>query len=65
MTALALAALVALGSAVSVPELTGPVVDEAGLLSRGERRRLEALSEAAVVLRDDRLRAQYARNLVD
>jgi hypothetical protein len=25
----------------------------------------EALSEAALVLRDDRLRAQYARNLVD
>jgi uncharacterized protein len=30
-----------------VPALTGPVVDEAGLLSAGDRRRLEALCRAA------------------
>ncbi|HET9598521.1 MAG TPA: TPM domain-containing protein [Anaeromyxobacteraceae bacterium] len=30
-----------------VPALTGPVVDEAGLLDAGDRRRLEALSRAA------------------
>jgi uncharacterized protein len=47
MTALALAALLALGAAPPIPELSGPVVDPAGLLSRAERRRLEALSEAA------------------
>ena len=34
MTALALAALLALAPGLAVPELTGPVVDRAGLLSR-------------------------------
>jgi uncharacterized protein len=43
----ALAALLALQLAASVPELTGPVVDQAGLLSGTERRRLEGLSRAA------------------
>jgi len=43
----ALAALLALQLAAPVPELTGPVVDQAGLLSGGERRRLEDLARAA------------------
>lgn len=43
----ALAALLALQLAAPVPELTGPVVDEAGLLSGAERRRLEGLARAA------------------
>ena len=43
----ALAALLALQLAAPVPPLTGPVVDQAGLLSGGERRRLEDLSRAA------------------
>lgn len=47
MTALALAALVALAPGLAVPELTGPVVDRAGLLSRTEARRLEDLARAA------------------
>jgi uncharacterized protein len=46
MTA-ALAALLALQLAAPVPDLTGPVVDEAGLHSGTERRRLEGLSRAA------------------
>lgn len=48
MSALALAALLALSAAAPVPDLTGPVVDEAGLLSRTERSRLEALSRAGL-----------------
>ncbi len=48
MTALALAALLALTATAPVPTLTGPVVDEAGLLSRAERGRLEALSRAGL-----------------
>lgn len=47
MTALALAALLALAPGLAVPELTGPVVDQAGLLSRAEARRLEQLARAA------------------
>ncbi|HET9554824.1 MAG TPA: TPM domain-containing protein [Anaeromyxobacteraceae bacterium] len=50
MRALALAALVALpaaAGALEVPRLSGPVVDEAGLLDRAAVRRLEALSHAA------------------
>ena len=47
MTALALAALLALAPGLAVPSLTGPVVDEAGLLSRAEARRLAQLAEAA------------------
>jgi len=47
MTALALAALLALPLAAPVPDLSGPVVDQAGLLSGTERRRLEGLSSAA------------------
>ncbi len=44
----ALAALLALQlAATAVPELTGPVVDQAGLLSGPERRRLEGLARAA------------------
>lgn len=35
-------------AAVPVPALTGPVVDEAGLLDAGSRRQLEALSRAAL-----------------
>jgi uncharacterized protein len=43
-----------------VPALTGPVVDEAGLLSAGEARRLEALSRAAWDLpADRRVQLQY------
>jgi uncharacterized protein len=37
----------ALGLALDVPALTGPVVDEAGVLSRGDVHRLEALARAA------------------
>jgi uncharacterized protein len=47
---LAVAALAAAAPAAAqraVPRLTGPVVDEAGLLDAGARRRLEALSRAA------------------
>ena len=49
MRPLALALLLAAGPAAArdVPALTGPVVDEAGLLDAGARRRLEALSRAA------------------
>ncbi len=47
MTALALAALLALAPGLAVPELTGPVVDRAGLLSGAEARRLEQLARAA------------------
>ncbi len=44
----------------AVPALTGPVVDEAGLLSAGDRRRLEALSRAAWELpADRRVQLQY------
>ena len=46
LTAL-LAALPALGQARDVPRLTGPVVDEAGVLSPGDLRRLDALARAA------------------
>jgi uncharacterized protein len=46
-TAALLAALPALGQAREVPRLTGPVVDEAGVLSAGDLRRLEGLSRAA------------------
>lgn len=42
-----LAALPALGLARDVPPLTGPVVDEAGVLSGGEVRRLDTLARAA------------------
>jgi uncharacterized protein len=43
-----------------VPQLTGPVVDEAGLLSAGDARRLEALSRAAWELpADRRVQLQY------
>ena len=49
--AAALALGLALGAlparARDVPALTGPVVDEAGLLDTGDRRRLEALARAA------------------
>jgi uncharacterized protein len=44
---LLLAALLALGAAGDVPALTGPVVDQAGLLSPTERQRLEELCRAA------------------
>ncbi len=50
MRALALAALLAAplaAAAAPVPALTGPVVDEAGLLRPGEVRALEALARAA------------------
>ncbi|MFL5171562.1 MAG: TPM domain-containing protein, partial [Microvirga sp.] len=44
----------------AVPALTGPVVDEAGLLGAGDRRRLEALSQAAWQLPEDRrVQLQY------
>ena len=46
MSHLLLAALLALGAAVDVPALTGPVVDQAGLLSPSERQRLETLCRA-------------------
>ena len=39
--------VVAVG-ALDVPALTGPVVDEDGLLDAGSRRRIEALSRAAL-----------------
>ncbi len=42
-----LAALPALGLARDVPPLTGPVVDEAGVLSGAEVRRLDSLARAA------------------
>ncbi len=42
-----LAALPALGLARDVPRLTGPVVDEAGILSAADVRRLDALARAA------------------
>jgi uncharacterized protein len=45
--ALALSAGSALAADRAIPALTGPVVDEAGLLSAGEQRRLEALARAA------------------
>jgi uncharacterized protein len=45
--ALALTALLALAPGLAVPDLTGPVVDRAGLLSRAEARRLEQLAQAA------------------
>lgn len=48
MTALALAALLALAHGLAVPPLSGPVVDQAGLLSRGEARRLEQLARAGL-----------------
>ncbi len=51
MSRLLLAALLALAAAPAaarpVPALTGPVVDEAGVLDAGERRALDALSRAA------------------
>jgi len=47
MTALALAVLAALQLAAPVPALSGPVVDQAGLLSGTEARRLEGLARAA------------------
>jgi uncharacterized protein len=47
VTALALTALLALAQGLAVPPLTGPVVDQAGLLSRAEARRLEQLALAA------------------
>lgn len=51
LATLALGALLALpaaaGAATPVPSLTGPVVDEAGLLDVGAARRLEALARAA------------------
>ena len=47
VTALLLLASPARSAARDVPALTGPVVDEAGLLDTGDRRRLEALSRAA------------------
>jgi uncharacterized protein len=47
VTALALAALLALAPGLAVPPLTGPVVDPAGLLSGAEARRLEQLARAA------------------
>ena len=52
MTRFAFAALAvfagpALASARAVPPLTGPVVDEAGLLSAADSRRIEALSRGA------------------
>jgi uncharacterized protein len=48
VTSLVLAALLALAQGLAaVPPLTGPVVDQAGLLSRAEARRLEQLSRAA------------------
>lgn len=47
MTALALAALLALAPGLAVPALTGPVVDRAGLLSGAEARRLDDLARAA------------------
>lgn len=46
LTPLALAAVLALAPGLAVPELTGPVVDRAGLLSRAEARRLEQLALA-------------------
>ena len=46
-TALLLLAAPARSAARDVPALTGPVVDEAGLLGIGDRRRLEGLSRAA------------------
>jgi len=46
MTVLLLAAALP-AAARDVPALTGPVVDEAGLLDAGDRRRLEALCRAA------------------
>jgi uncharacterized protein len=45
--ALSLAAVLALAPGLAVPPLTGPVVDQAGLLSRAEARRLEQLAQAA------------------
>ncbi len=48
MTALALAALLALAPGLAVPPLTGPVVDEAGLLSGAEAQRLDRLARAAL-----------------
>ena len=48
MTALALAALLALAPGLAVPPLGGPVVDQAGLLSGAEARRLEQLARAAL-----------------
>jgi uncharacterized protein len=48
VTALALAALLALAPGLAVPPLTGPVVDPAGLLSGAEAGRLEALARAAL-----------------
>lgn len=39
--------LLALAPGLAVPALTGPVVDEAGLLSRAEARRLDQLARAA------------------
>lgn len=45
--ALLVAAAPARSEARAVPALTGPVVDEAGLLDAGARRRLEALCRAA------------------
>jgi uncharacterized protein len=48
MTALALALAALVSAAVpAVPALTGPVVDQAGLLSGAEARRLEQLARAA------------------
>jgi uncharacterized protein len=48
-SALLLAALPSLShAALAVPTLTGPVVDEAALLDGGSRRRIEALSRAAL-----------------
>jgi uncharacterized protein len=48
VASLALAALLALAPGLAVPPLTGPVVDQAGLLSGAEARRLEGLARAAL-----------------
>jgi len=47
------------GRARDVPALTGPVVDEAGLLSAGERSRLDGLCRAAWEQPEHRVQLQY------
>jgi uncharacterized protein len=63
MRSLAAALLLAAGApaaAREVPALTGPVVDEAGLLDAGARRRLEALCRAAFAQEGERqVQLQY------
>jgi uncharacterized protein len=48
VTALALAALLALAPGLAIPALTGPVVDPAGLLSGAEARRLEPIEDFSI-----------------